>query len=83
MNHAWHSDDGRKARIRNAICQGVSPDPELFLNRVEVLGACSMIEHLFIATDRDGQVNYTPIGRRHVPAASGVEHDRSRVEAIV
>src|SRR5262249_21360107 len=26
----------------------------------------SMIEHLFIATDRDGNVVYTPMGQRHV-----------------
>jgi hypothetical protein len=65
--HAWHSGDGRKRlELADAICQGISPDPELFLNRVELLGAYSMIEHLFIATDRDGQAIYTPLGRRHV-----------------
>ena len=65
--NAWHSDDGQKRlELADAICQGISPDPELFLNRVEVLGAYSMIEHLFITTDRDGQVFYTPMGARHV-----------------
>jgi hypothetical protein len=65
--HAWHSDDGRKRRdLADAICQGISPDPDLFLNRVELLAAYSMIEHLFIATGRDGQVAHTPMGRRHV-----------------
>jgi len=65
--HAWHRDDGQKRlELADAICQGISPDPELFLNRVELLGAYSMIEHLFITTDRDGHVVYTPIGRRHV-----------------
>ena len=65
--NAWHSGDGRKRRdLADAICQGISPDPELFLNRVELLAAYSMIEHLFIATDRDGQVAYTPMGRRHI-----------------
>jgi len=65
--HAWHSDDGRKRlELADAICQGVSPDPELFLNRVELLGAYSMIEHLFITTDHDGHAVYTPMGRRHV-----------------
>jgi hypothetical protein len=52
--------------LAGAICQGISPDPELFLNRVELLGAYSMIEHLFITTDRDGHVVYTPMGQRHV-----------------
>jgi hypothetical protein len=65
--HACHADN-RPARLElaGAICQGVSPDPELFLNRIELLGAYSMIEHLFITTDGDGRVDYTPMGRRHV-----------------
>ena len=64
---AWRSDDGQKRlELAGAICQGISPDPELFLNRVELLGAYSMIEHLFVSTDRDGQVVYTAMGRRHV-----------------
>jgi hypothetical protein len=65
--HAWHSEDGQKRlELADAICQGLSPDPELFLNRVELLGAYSMIEHLFITTDRDGHAVYTPMGTRHV-----------------
>ena len=65
--HTWHSDDRQtRLELADAICQGISPDPDLFLNRVELLGAYSMIEHLFITTDRDGQVVYTPMGRRHV-----------------
>jgi len=70
--HALHSGDieksanARRLELADAICQGVSPDPELFLNRVELLGAYSMIEHLFVTTDRDGQVVYTPMGARHV-----------------
>jgi len=65
--NAWHGDDGQKRlALADAICQGVSPDPELFLNRVELLGAYSMIEHLFTTTDRDGHVVYTHMGRRHV-----------------
>jgi len=65
--YAWRSDDGQKRlELADAICQGISPDPELFLNRVELLGAYSMIEHLFITTDLDGHAVYTPMGRRHV-----------------
>jgi hypothetical protein len=64
---AWHSEDRQKRLdLADTLCQGVSPDPELFLNRVELLGAYSMIEHLFITTDGDGHVVYTPIGTRHV-----------------
>jgi hypothetical protein len=64
---AWHGGDGQqRLELADAICQGISPDPELFLNRVELLGAYSMIEPLFITTDGDGQAAYTPMGRRHV-----------------
>src|SRR5687767_1058865 len=65
--NALRSEDRQKRlELADAVCQGVSPDPELFLNRVELLGAYSMIEHLFITTDRDGHAVYTPMGRRHV-----------------
>ena len=78
--HAWHSDDGQKRlELAGAICQGISPDPELFLNRVELLGAYSMIEHLFITTDRDGHVAYTPMGRRHVQLLQEYEARIGRV----
>jgi len=52
--------------LPHAVGQGLSPDPDLFLNRVQLLAAYSMIEHLFITTDGDGRVGYTPLGRRHV-----------------
>ena len=78
--HACHSEDDRKRlELADAICQGVSPDPELFLNRIELLGAYSMIEHLFITTDRDGQVAYTPMGRRHVQLLQEYEPRIGRV----
>ena len=64
--HACSSGDGKKRiELADAICQGFSPDPELFLNRVELLGAYSMIEHLFTTADHDGQVSYTSMGARH------------------
>lgn len=52
--------------LASVICQGLSPDPELFVNRVDLLGAYSMIEHLFVAAGEDGRVGYTPAGHRHV-----------------
>ena len=65
--HAGNAGDGRKRlELADAICQGVSPDPELFLNRLELLAAYSMIEHLFITTDGDGHAVYTRMGERHV-----------------
>jgi hypothetical protein len=78
--HASPGDDGQKRLdLADAICQGISPDPELFLNRVELLGAYSMIEHLFITTDRDGHVAYTPMGRRHVQLLQEYEARIGRV----
>jgi hypothetical protein len=77
---AWHGDDGRKRlELADAICQGISPDPELFLNRVELLGAYSMIEHLFVTTDREGHAVYTPMGRRHVQLLDEYEARIGRV----
>jgi hypothetical protein len=77
---AWHSEDGQKRlELADAICQGISPDPELFLNRVELLGAYSMIEHLFVTTDRDGRAIYTPMGRRHVQLLQEYEARIGRV----
>jgi hypothetical protein len=64
---AAHSGDHpMRLEWADAICQGISADPELFVNRVDLLAAYSMIEHLFITTDHDENVVYTPIGRRHV-----------------
>jgi hypothetical protein len=78
--NAWHIEDGQKRlELADAICQGISPDPELFLNRVELLSAYSMIEHLFIATDPDGHVAYTPMGRRHVQLLQEYEARIGRV----
>lgn len=56
----------RKLALADAILQGISPDPELFLNRPDLLGPYSMIEYLFIATDADGNACYTPMGERHL-----------------
>jgi hypothetical protein len=65
--HAIQNGDSQKRlELADSICQGVSPDPELFLNRLDLLAPYSMIEHLFITTEPDGQVVYTPMGRRHV-----------------
>jgi hypothetical protein len=59
-------DERMRLDMAGAICQGVSADPELFLNRVDLLRAYSMIEHVFIGTDREGHVVYSPLGQRHV-----------------
>jgi hypothetical protein len=62
-----HSGDARtRCELAAAICQGISPDPELFVNRLDLLAPYSMIEYLFIETDNDGMASYTETGRRHL-----------------
>jgi hypothetical protein len=52
--------------MAGAICQGISADPELFVNRLELLGPYSMIENVFVAVDDKGHAGYTPLALRHV-----------------
>lgn len=59
-------DSDKRLELAGAICQGISPDPELFVNRLDLLGPYGMSEYLFIAADRDGHAAYTPLGRRHL-----------------
>jgi hypothetical protein len=60
------SDERMRLDMAGAIYQGISPDPELFLNRIDMLSAYSMIEHVFIEADRESHVAYSPQGQRHV-----------------
>lgn len=59
-------DAACRQQLAGAICQGISPDPELYVNRLDLLAAYSMIEHLFVAVDEAGHVVPTPMGQRHV-----------------
>jgi hypothetical protein len=61
-----NGEEPKRLELASAICQGISPDPELFLNRIDLLAAYSMIEGLFITSDRDSRARYTPMGQRHV-----------------
>jgi hypothetical protein len=64
---ALHSgDESQRLALADAICQGISPDPELFVQRLDLLGPYSMIEYLFISTDEAGQASYTATGKRHL-----------------
>jgi len=64
---AWQDrDSSSRLELADVICQGISPDPELFLNRVELLGSYSMIEPLFTTVDPAGHAAYTAVGERHV-----------------
>jgi hypothetical protein len=59
-------DRGARRQLADAICQGISPDPELFLNRRDLLSAYSMIEPLFVTPNVDGPAAYSLMGQRHV-----------------
>ena len=59
-------DQPTRLALAGAILQAISADPELFLNRLGLLGAYCMIEHVFIAPDPEGHVAYSPLGQRHV-----------------
>jgi hypothetical protein len=61
-----NGDNLQRLRLVAAICQGFSPDPELFVNRLDLLGPYTMIEHLFITTDDNGRAAYTTMGLRHL-----------------
>jgi hypothetical protein len=65
------SDERMRLNLAGAICQGISADPELFLNRVDLLSAYSMIEHVFIAKNAkqealEDHVVYSQLGQRHM-----------------
>ena len=63
---ACSSGDGSdRLKLASAICQGISADPELFLNRIDLLGSYSMIQHVFI-TDDEGGTRYSSLGERHM-----------------
>jgi hypothetical protein len=61
-----NGDAETRLDLADAICQGISPDPELFLNRIDLLRPYSMIEHLFVTTGDPAHVVYTQRGRRHL-----------------
>ena len=51
--------------LADAILQGVSADPELFLTRLDLLAPCTTIEHLFVDGGEDGRPRHTPTGETH------------------
>jgi hypothetical protein len=82
--HAAHSGNSQKRiELADAICQGISSDPELFLNRFDLLGPYSMIEHLFITEDPEGHVHFTPMGRRHLQLLQEYETQISRLSKLL
>ena len=59
-------DGTTRIGMAGAICQGLSADPELFVNGLELLGPYSMIENVFVVVDDNGRAAYTPLGERHL-----------------
>src|SRR5690606_6400767 len=59
-------DRDRRRLLAGAILQGISADPELFVNRVDLLGPYTMIEPLFVTVDAASGAALTPMGNRHV-----------------
>ncbi len=65
-------DEPMRLDMAGAIFQGISPDPELFLNRIDLLSAYSMIEQL--CTSHQGQrhmqllAEYDALIHRLIPA---------------
>jgi hypothetical protein len=58
------NDLERRLALADAILQGVSADPELFLTRLDLLAPSTMVEDLFISYGEDG-ARYTPMGEAH------------------
>jgi hypothetical protein len=52
--------------LADAILQGISADPELFLARLDLLTPCTMIEDLLVDCRGDGPARYTPMGEVHL-----------------
>ena len=61
-----HRDLESRRTLASAICQGISSDPELFVNQPRLLAAYCMIEPLFVTDDAQGPVRYSAIGLRQV-----------------
>ncbi|MEP6916556.1 MAG: hypothetical protein ABJC89_12960 [Acidobacteriota bacterium] len=55
----------QRRRLADAILQGLSADPELFVTRLDLLAPCTMIEHLFLERGEDERVGYTRLGEGH------------------
>jgi len=51
--------------LASAICQGLSPDPALYVNRLDLLGPYTMIEHVFVTTAAES-CHYSARGQRHL-----------------
>ncbi len=60
-----NGDADRRRPLAGTILQGLSVDPDLFVNRLELLGAYSEVEHLFVTPGPGNRMILTPMGQRH------------------
>jgi hypothetical protein len=54
-----------RLHLADAILQGISADPELFVTRLDLLEPCTVIETLFVERGNDGSVRRTRLGSVH------------------
>lgn len=69
--------------LAGVICQAVSPDPQLFVQRLDLLSAYSIIDHLFTTTDAAGHVTCTPLGLRHLGLLQEYQASMVRLRAAL
>jgi len=63
---AWlRGDSDVRLHLGDAIFQGLSADPELFVTRLDLLGPCTAIESLFVERDSGGIARGTDMGTAH------------------
>ncbi len=60
--------------LADAILQGISADPELFLTRLDLLEPCTVLETLFVEGGDDGSVRRTPMGSVHEDTVRRYQH---------
>ncbi|HEU4927591.1 MAG TPA: hypothetical protein VFT24_11105 [Vicinamibacterales bacterium] len=63
--HAAESASDTRLGLADAILQGISADPELFVTRLDLLEPCTMIETLFVERADDGAVRRSRMGSVH------------------
>ena len=59
-------DDAPRLELADAILQGLSADPGLFVTRWDLLVPSTMIESAFVAKAPGARPHYTPLGARHI-----------------
>ncbi len=62
---AYETAGNDRLDLADAILQGVSADPGLFLTRLDLLAPCTMIETLFVHAGDGGRPQYKSMGAAH------------------